>query len=79
MGTAVMATSQRPLCSLLLPKSGSLLAGRGSGVEGGAGGMGPAACLGSLRWGEAEDGQPVWRLLWLELPERAGLAASRLA
>lgn len=42
MGTAVMATSQRPLCSLLLPKSGSLLAG-GEAVWMGKG-RGDGAC-----------------------------------
>lgn len=41
--------------------------------------MGPAACLGILRLGEAEARQPVWRFLGLELPERAGLVASRIA
>lgn len=43
VGTAMMATSQRPLCSLLLLKSGSLLAGRGSGVDWGRH-VGDGAC-----------------------------------
>lgn len=43
MGTTMMATSQRPLCSLLLPKSGSLLAERGSSVYGQGLGWGSGA------------------------------------
>lgn len=51
MGTAVMATSQRPLCSLLLPKSGSLLAGGEAVWMGkGRGGWGLPPAWGSRGW-----------------------------
>lgn len=81
-GATVMATSQRPLCSLLLPRSGSLLAGRGSGVYGSGWGWGwgSGACC---RTEELEVGQgrgkEVWRILRLVLSEWARLVASRIA